>query len=152
MSRTLRFAAWLGAATLIFAACGATTTTAPPASAGSAPTAAPASGPPATPAPATSEAPASAAAGCEVVEGDPATTADIAGFAYPAGLAVDAGQAITWTNRDRAPHTVSFDDGSCASGSIAAGASRTVRYDIPGTYPFHCAIHPSMSGSLEVKG
>jgi plastocyanin len=153
MTRHLRLAAWLGAATLILAACGGgTATTAPVAPATAAPPAAPTTEPAASDAPATTVAPASAVAGCEVVEGDATTTAEIAGFGYPAGLVVNAGESITWTNRDRAPHTVTFDDGSCSSGSIAAGASATVRYDVPGTYPFHCAVHPTMAGSLEVQG
>jgi plastocyanin len=152
MTRQLGLATWLAAAALTLAACAAGGATPVPATAvPTAETAAPASEPPASEPPA-SEAPATAATSCEVVEGDAAVTADIAGFAFPAGLSVPAGGAITWTNLDRAPHTVSFDDGSCASGSIAAGASRTVRYDVPGTYPFHCAIHPAMTGSLEVKG
>ena len=150
MTRKLGLAAWLGAVTLILAACaGGGATTAPATPAPQAPTAAAASDPAATEEPVP---PSEVAPACEVVDGDGSTTADIAGFAFPAGLSVPAGTTITWTNRDRAPHTVTFDDGSCSSGSIGAGASRTVRYDLPGTYPFHCAIHPNMTGSLEVKG
>lgn len=150
MTRKLGLAAWLGVAALILAACAVGGATPAPATPGpQAPTTAPASNPAATEAPVP---PSEAASSCEVVDGDRATAADIAGFAFPAGLSVPAGATITWTNRDRASHTVTHDDGSCSSGSIGAGASKTVRYDVPGTYPFHCAIHPNMTGSLEVKG
>ncbi len=150
MTRKLELAAWLGAATLVLAACAGGGAPPAPATPGpQAPTAAPTAEPVATAEPAP---PSEAGSSCEVVDGDGATTAVVAGFAFPAGLSVPAGEAITWTNRDRAPHTVTFDDGSCSSGSLGAGASKTVRYDVPGTYPFHCAIHPNMTGSLEVKG
>ena len=139
MTRRLRLAALLGAAAVALAACsGSTATTAP-----------------ATPAAATeapSEAPSEAAASCDVVEGATGTAAEIKGFAYPADLAVAAGGSVTWTNADSAPHTVTFDDDTCASGSIGPGASVTVRYDVAGTFAFHCAIHPRMTGTLVVGG
>ena len=139
MTRRLRLAALLGAAAVALAACsGSTATTAP-----------------ATPAAATEapwEAPSEAAASCDVVEGATGTAAEIKGFAYPADLAVAAGGSVTWTNADSAPHTVTFDDDTCASGSIGPGASVTVRYDVAGTFAFHCAIHPRMTGTLVVGG
>ena len=152
MTRRLRLAALLGAAAVALAACsGSTATTAPatPAAATDAPTVAPASAP-ASEAP--SEAPSEAAASCAVVEGAAGTAAEIKGFAYPADLAVAAGGSVTWTNADSAPHTVTFDDDTCASGSIGPGASVTVRYDVAGTFAFHCAIHPRMTGTLVVGG
>jgi plastocyanin len=97
-------------------------------------------------------APSEAAAACETVDGATGTAAQIKGFAYPADLTVAAGGSITWTNADSAPHTVTFDDGTCASGSIGPGGSVTVRYDVAGTFAFHCAIHPSMTGTLVVGG
>ena len=87
-----------------------------------------------------------------MVEGATGTAAEIKGFAYPADLAVAAGGSVTWTNADSAPHTVTFDDDTCASGSIGPGASVTVRYDVAGTFAFHCAIHPRMTGTLVVGG
>jgi plastocyanin len=164
MTRRLRIAALLGAAALMLVACsGTAVTTAPatPAAATEAPTAAPASEPASAapsevpsevPSEATTEAPSAAAAACEVVDGATGTAAEIRGFAFPADLAVAAGGSITWTNADSAPHTVTFDDGPCASGTIGAGGSATVRYDVAGTFAFHCAIHPTMTGTLVVGG
>ncbi|MEW6226020.1 MAG: cupredoxin domain-containing protein [Chloroflexota bacterium] len=156
MTRRLRLAALLGAAALALAACsGSTATTAPatPAAATDAPTVAPASAPASeTPSRAPSEAPSEATASCQVVDGGAGTAAEIKGFAYPADLTVATGGSVTWTNADGAPHTVTFDDGTCASGSIGPGASVTVRYDVAGTFAFHCAIHPRMAGTLVVGG
>jgi plastocyanin len=148
MTRRLGLAATIAAAALALAACsggGATTAPATQAPASQAPASqAPASAPP-------SEGAASGAATCEVVAGATGTAAEIKGFAFPAGLTVKAGDAITWSNGDSAPHTVTFDDGTCASGNIAGGASVTVSYTVAGSYPFHCAIHPQMTGTLEVS-
>jgi plastocyanin len=156
MTRRLQLAALLGAAALALAACSGTTVTAAPvtpAAATDAPTAAPASQPASeAPSEAATEAPSEAAAACEVVDGATGTAAEIRGFAYPADLAVAAGGSITWTNADGAPHTVTFDDGTCASGTIGAGGSATVRYDVAGTFAFHCSIHPTMTGTLVVGG
>lgn len=91
-----------------------------------------------------------AATACTVVTGT-GTAAQIKGFAFPSGLSVQAGQSISWTNGDTANHTVTFDDGSCST-PVSAGATVTVQYTVPGTHAFHCSIHPSMKGSLEVKG
>jgi plastocyanin len=142
MTRLSGLAALLCVAALAFAACsGSTATTAPTAAV---PTAAPASAP--------ASAPSQAAAACEPVDGATGTPAQIKGFAFPANITVKAGQAISWANGDSAPHTVTFDDGSCASGSIGAGSTVTVRYDVAGTFAFHCAIHPQMKGTLVVEG
>jgi plastocyanin len=125
----------VAAAALIVAACSGS---------GSTPT----SGAPVASAAGSPAAPATAA--CTVV-GGAGTAAEIKGFAFPSGLAVQAGQAITWTNGDSAKHTVTFDDGSCST-PVDAGGTVTVQYAVPGTYAFHCSIHPTMKGSLEVKG
>jgi plastocyanin len=37
------------------------------------------------------------------------------------------------------------------AGSVAASVvTRCVRFSTPGTYPFHCQIHPYMTGTLAV--
>lgn len=160
MTGRLGLGASLAAAALLAAACAGGGTTAPaakqPSSAtqpGAAVTAATQpSTAPTQPAPAETTAPAaSTAAGCEVVTTGTGAAAEIKGFAFPAGLTVKAGQAIAWTNGDGASHTVTFDDGTCKSGTIAGGATVLVRYLTRGTYAFHCAIHTSMTGTIEVN-
>lgn len=151
MNARLGLAATLTATTLLLAACGSGSATQAPGSQ----TAPQASDPPAS-SPAPSEvtgsgAPASAAAACDVT-GTGGTAAEIKGFAFPSGLSVTAGEAVTWTNADSAPHTVTFEDGSCDSGSIGGGGgSVTVTYTAAGTYPVLCRIHPTMTGSIEVR-
>jgi plastocyanin len=55
---------------------------------------------------------------------------------------------VTWTNDDTVTHTVKFADSE--SSGMASGASYTKKFDTPGTYVYHCGIHPSMTGTVEV--
>lgn len=123
---------------LVLAACG-----------GSSATQAPASPAPASPAASAAESDAASSA-CSATDVQSGTPAEIKDFAFPAGLSITAGQAIEWTNGDSANHTVTFDDGSCST-DVAAGSTVVVSYSVPGTHAFHCSIHPSMTGSIEVK-
>jgi plastocyanin len=133
----------LAATLLLVAACssgGATT----------APSAAPAE-----PSVAASEAPASeapAAAACEKSAAGGEVDVSIEGFAFnPADITATVGQTITFTNGDSAPHTATLDDGSCTTPNIANGAAEGLTFNAAGTYPFHCAVHPDMKGTITVS-
>lgn len=77
----------------------------------------------------------------------------IVDFAFqPAELTVFVGEPVTWTNKGAGPHTVTFDDGSVDSGQILPGATYRHVFDTPGTFTYHCAIHPSvMVATIIVK-
>ncbi len=76
----------------------------------------------------------------------------IEGFAFsPADITAKVGQTITFTNGDSAPHTATLDDGSCTTPNIAGGASNGLTFTAAGTYPFHCAIHSTMKGTITVS-
>ena len=80
-----------------------------------------------------------------------ATAVTISGFAFgPASISVAVGSTVTWTNQDGTAHTVTADDGSFDSGSLAQGATFSQTFDTPGTYTYHCAIHSSMTGTVTV--
>jgi plastocyanin len=77
-------------------------------------------------------------------------TVEISDFTFSAPSA-GPGSTVTVANRDGFPHTVTADDGSFESGTVDAGATGTfVAPTAPGTYQFHCEIHPQMSGTLTV--
>jgi len=63
---------------------------------------------------------------------------------------VARGSSVRWTNRDDAPHTVTADDGSFASGTLAQNATFTRAFPTVGTFAYHCAVHPSMTGTVIV--
>ena len=75
----------------------------------------------------------------------------IQGMAFnPASLAVAAGTTVTFVNQDSVPHTVTSDDGLFDTGQLSPGQSAQLTFAGAGTYPYHCAIHPSMKGVLTV--
>lgn len=67
----------------------------------------------------------------------------------PATLPVALNTTVTWTNNDSVTHTVTGTDFD--SGNIAPGSSYSHTFTIVGTYNYHCAIHPSMAGSVTVQ-
>jgi plastocyanin len=77
----------------------------------------------------------------------------IEGFAFgPGTVKVKAGDTIEWTNDDAAPHTVTAKSGGdLDSGTMAQGASFEFTAAQPGTIAYFCAIHPSMTGTIEVS-
>jgi plastocyanin len=77
----------------------------------------------------------------------------IEAFAFsPATLTAQVGQAVTWENHDPAEHTVTAEDGSFDSGTMAAGAAFETTFDSPGEYRYICALHPGMTGTVVVEG
>ncbi len=55
------------------------------------------------------------------------------------------------TNQDSATHTVTASNNAFETGNISGGASKTLTAPSnPGSYPYHCTIHPFMHGILTV--
>jgi plastocyanin len=52
---------------------------------------------------------------------------------------------------DAVAHTVTSDTGVWDSGTLATGQSYSHTFDQPGTYPYHCAIHPFMKATIIVQ-
>jgi plastocyanin len=77
---------------------------------------------------------------------------DLQGFAYlPTELTVPVGAKVTWVNKDPASHTVSADDSSFQSDVLDTGGRFEVRMTKAGRISYHCAIHPSMKGTIVVR-
>ena len=70
----------------------------------------------------------------------------------PGSLEVAAGTTVTWTNDGDAPHTVTADRGEFDSGELASGDTYSFTFDTPGTYAYHCEIHPNMTATIVVTG
>jgi plastocyanin len=75
-------------------------------------------------------------------------------FGYlPRRVRIRAGQAVRWTDMDRAPHTATAEEdagGSFETGRVRSGRSATVVFTKPGRYPYYCRFHPFMVGTVEV--
>lgn len=68
----------------------------------------------------------------------------------PIDLTILKGQTVIWTNNDSVGHTVTGDNGGPASGTIADGGTYSYTFNTAGTFAYHCAIHPTMIGSISV--
>jgi plastocyanin len=80
------------------------------------------------------------------------TAVAISGFAFvPPAVTVTVGDTVTWTNSDGVGHTATADDASFTTGTIAGGASDSVTFSTAGTFAYHCAIHPAMTGTITVE-
>ena len=70
----------------------------------------------------------------------------------PNPITIKVGDSVTWTNNGSVSHTSTSNTGAWDTGSISSGAtSRAVAFPTAGTFPYHCAIHPSMTGAVIVS-
>jgi plastocyanin len=77
----------------------------------------------------------------------------IKNYAYvPGSLTVKRGQTITMYNDDVVAHTIADDvAGGWISQQLKAGSGTiSLVFDTPGTFQFHCSIHPNMKGKIVV--
>ena len=69
----------------------------------------------------------------------------------PSQLTVHAGDRVVFSNKDLFPHTVTADDGSFDSHSIAPNATWTYRPKQAGAHAYKCSFHPTMTGKIIVQ-
>jgi len=70
----------------------------------------------------------------------------------PPEVSIHVGGTVIWTNRDEdTVHTATADDGSWDTGEIPFNESRSWTFRSAGVWPYHCEIHPSMTGKVTVK-
>jgi len=77
-------------------------------------------------------------------------------FGANSTLTIAPGTTVVWRNEDKAPHTVTADDGSYDSGNMGQGAEFSHTFTQAGEYPYYCAYHggpggTGMSGKVIVK-
>lgn len=72
----------------------------------------------------------------------------------PSSRTIAAGTTVTWTNLDGVNHTSTSDASSgefWTSGNIASNTNFGHKFTTPGTFTYHCAIHPTMHGTIIVQ-
>ena len=71
----------------------------------------------------------------------------------PSSVTIQSGQYVTWRNDDAVSHTSTEDGATPAwnSGTIVAGAAYLRNFPTAGTFTYHCAIHPGMTGTVTVS-
>jgi plastocyanin len=76
----------------------------------------------------------------------------IANFAFtPSALTIPAGDTVLWTNNQNVTHTVTSDTGTELSQTLSSGATYQHIFAAAGSFPYHCAIHTTMHGSVTVQ-
>jgi len=72
-------------------------------------------------------------------------------FAFtPQSVTITKNQYVTWQNGAAQPHTTTSDAGLW-NVSVGAGAkSGAVYFANPGSFTYHCTIHPTMTGTIVV--
>lgn len=73
-------------------------------------------------------------------------------FAFaPSTVEILVGDSVTWENGDVAPHTATALDGTWDTGPLERAASGRITFTDPGEYPYGCAFHPHMKGTVLVR-
>jgi plastocyanin len=97
---------------------------------------------------------AGSAAACAVAPaGSTATvTASIKNFTFsPQPIEAKVGDIVAWKNDDSAPHSATMNDGSCDTDTINPGSTGMLVFTAPGTYTYHCKIHPTQMKDVTVE-
>jgi plastocyanin len=69
----------------------------------------------------------------------------------PSSITISVNTTIQWTNKDGTTHTVTGNTGSFDSGSMGNGSTYSHKFITAGTFPYHCSIHSSMTGTVIVQ-
>jgi plastocyanin len=87
----------------------------------------------------------------------PASTATVTvqikrtGF-VPATVTINQDDSVTWTNTDTIDHQVVANSGSFASPILQPNKSYTHAFRSGGTFRYHDGLHPSLKGTVTVRG
>lgn len=80
------------------------------------------------------------------------TRVEARGFRFPAEpVKAKPGVPVEFTNADTAPHSFTADNGLFHSGSVPPGGRYSHTFSSPGRVAYHCEIHPTMRGVIEVE-
>jgi plastocyanin len=69
----------------------------------------------------------------------------------PQQLDVLPGETVTWDNVGGRTHTVTSDTGLFDSGALEAGTRFQQAFGDVGSYTYHCTLHPTMTGEIDVR-
>ncbi len=73
----------------------------------------------------------------------------------PETINVKHGTTVTWYNLENKTHNAKANDDSWNTGDIMLGGSKSITFDKPGTYKYHCSHHTvlgiGMTGTVIVE-
>jgi plastocyanin len=70
----------------------------------------------------------------------------------PASITIKTGDVVKWTNKDTKNHQVVANSGAFASAAITPNHSYSHTFNTAGTYRYHDALHPALTGKIVVSG
>jgi plastocyanin len=69
----------------------------------------------------------------------------------PKVLTVTVGKTVKWTNHDDIPHNVVSTENKFSSPVLDTDQEFSFTFREPGSYPYFCKIHPTMTGTVVVE-
>jgi plastocyanin len=72
-------------------------------------------------------------------------------FSFGADVTIATGATVTWTNHDDVPHVVASDADLFKSKTLDTDEHFSYTFTKPGTYVYHCAVHPRMTAKVVVQ-
>jgi plastocyanin len=82
----------------------------------------------------------------------PAQQVNILFSAYsPDQLDILPGETVNWTNISQRTHTVTANAGLFDSGDVSSGSHFSFTFADTGKFTYHCTIHPSIVGEIDVR-
>ena len=70
----------------------------------------------------------------------------------PKTVTVNQSDTVKWTNADNANHQLVANNGAFASAIIRPGNTYSFTFNTAGTFRYHDALKPSLTGTITVKG
>ena len=97
--------------------------------------------------------PPSAASVCAETADPGALAVSIEDFEFvPATISGRPGQVVAFTNTGFEHHNATVDGGGCATKTLGTAQHDGLVFTIVGSYPFHCTVHPWMTGTIRIAG
>jgi len=95
---------------------------------------------------------ASCAFGClPLALGAATANVSIVNFSFsPTAVDINVNDSVKWTWAG-SPHSTTSDTGLWESGVQGTGATFTHTFTSAGSFPFHCSVHPFMTGTISVQ-
>ncbi len=95
--------------------------------------------------------------GCDLMPSGNQVTVEMLDEAFiPQDIVIKSGTTVRWINSDMHHHTVtsgirdSEDAGDLFDMQVEANQEFSYTFQIAGTYPYFCRIHPGMNGTVTV--
>jgi plastocyanin len=70
----------------------------------------------------------------------------------PKTVTVNQGDSVKWTNVDKVNHQIVANNGAFASGILKPAETYSFTFNTAGKYGYHDALHPTLTGTITVKG